>query len=110
MVSQKTRNPAKTKMYCEIIFISYRTIECSYGSDWMENGVRLDGLWPVRRHALFDHVFFVALRSLVRSCPVTPMASRTRETLGSRTIRRTTTPPRMMALKTIESSVRVFML
>ncbi len=26
------------------------TFECSYGSDWFENGVRLNSLWPVRRH------------------------------------------------------------
>jgi hypothetical protein len=37
-----------------IVFISWRTFECSYGRDWMGKGMRSNGLWPVRSHDLLN--------------------------------------------------------
>ncbi len=39
------------------------TFQCSYGIDWKENGMRLNGLWPVRSHDLFG-IFFLPLEFL----------------------------------------------
>jgi hypothetical protein len=30
-----------------------RTFESSYGRDWIEDGMRINGRWPVRRDDLF---------------------------------------------------------